>query len=80
MRIRHFRDVSVRGGGRGGGGGLWIPSPEFFICGSILKWFYLEWKMFDLLDKKMQYDLWVVERLGNCDSCGKTLSDKLQRL
>ena len=36
--------------------------------------------MFDLLDKKMQYNLWVVERVENCDSCGKTLSDKLQRL
>ena len=33
--------------------------------------------MFDPLDKKMQYNLWVVERLENCDSCGKTLSDKL---
>ena len=40
----------------------------------------LEWKMFDLLDKKMRYDLWVVVQLEACGGCGKILSDKLQRL
>ena len=35
--------------------------------------------MFDLLDKKMQNNLWVVALLEDCDSCGKTPSDKLQR-
>ena len=36
--------------GRGGGGG-WNPSPEFSMCCSILKRFYLWWKAFDLLNK-----------------------------
>ena len=31
--------------------GGWYPSPEFFICGSILKPFSLKWKAFDLLNK-----------------------------
>ena len=35
------------------------PVPlEFFICCSILKRFYLQWKAFDLLNK-MRYILWV---------------------
>ena len=39
-------------------GGGWNPSPEFLICYSILKRFYLQWKAFDLLNK-MRYILGV---------------------
>ena len=46
--------------------GRWNPSPEFLICCSILKRFYLKWKAFDLLNK-MRYILWVVVLLEACD-------------
>ena len=42
------------------------PSPDFFICCSISKRFYLWWKAFDLLNK-MRYILWVVALLEACD-------------
>ena len=57
-------------GGRG-----WNPSPEFLICCSILKRFYLRlkarenlsWsKAFDLVNK-MRYVLWVVALLEACE-------------
>ena len=48
--------------GGGGGGGWWSPSLEVLICSSILKWFCLQWKAFDLLNK-MRYILWVVALL-----------------
>ena len=51
---------------RGGGGGGWNPSPEFLICCSISKRFYLKWKAFDLLNK-IRYILWVVALLEACD-------------
>ena len=38
------------------------PHPEFLICCSLLKRFYLLWKAFDLLNK-MRYILWVVALL-----------------
>ena len=42
-----------------GGGGTWKePSPEFLMCCSISKRFYLQWKAFNIL--KMRYLLWVV--------------------
>ena len=44
----------VQGVGGGGGQGGWYPTPEFLICCSILKRFYLWWKAFDLLNK-MRY-------------------------
>ena len=47
-------------------GGGWNPSPEFLICCSILKRFYLKWKAFDLLNKK-RYISWVVALLEACD-------------
>ena len=53
----------VQGEGEGGG---WNPSPEFLICCSISKRFYLSWKAFDLLDK-MRYILWVMALLDACD-------------
>ena len=40
--------------------------PEFLICCSISKRFYLQWIAFDLLDK-MRYIIWVVALLGTCD-------------
>ena len=49
-----------------GGGGGFNPSSEFVICCSILKQFYLEWKVFDLLNN-MRYILWVVALLKACD-------------
>ena len=49
-----------------GGGGGFNPSSEFVICCSILKQFYLEWKVFDLLNN-MRYILWVVALLEACD-------------
>ena len=55
---------SPRRGTRGRGG--WNPSPEFLICCSILKRFYLQCKPFDLLNK-MRYILWVVALLKACD-------------
>ena len=51
---------------KGGGGDGWNPSPEFLICCSILKQFYLKWKAFDLLNK-MRYISWVVALLEACD-------------
>ena len=42
------------------------PSQEFWICCSILKGFYLEWKVFDLLNK-ITYSLGVVALLAACD-------------
>ena len=53
--------------GRGGGGGAGCNHfPEFLICSSILKRFYLYWKAFDLLNK-MRYILGVVALLLACD-------------
>ena len=50
-----------------GGGGTWKePSPEFLMCCSISKRFYLQWKAFNLL-KKMRYLLWVVALPEDCD-------------
>ena len=49
-----------------GEGGGWNPSPEFLICCSISKRFYLQWNAFDLLNK-MRYILWVVTLLEACD-------------
>ena len=46
--------------------GVWNSSPQFLICCSILKQFYLKWKAFDLLTK-MTYILWMVELLEACD-------------
>ena len=54
-----------RCGTRGVGGG-WNPFPEFLICCSILKRFYLQWKTFHLLNK-MRYILGVVVLLKACD-------------
>ena len=51
---------------RGSKGGGWNPSPEFLICYSISKRFYLKWKAFDLLNK-IRYILWVVALLKACD-------------
>ena len=51
---------------RGSKGGGWNPSPEFLICCSISKRFYLKWKAFDLLNK-IRYILWVVALLKVCD-------------
>ena len=42
------------------------PSPEFWICCSMLKRFYLWWKAFDLLNK-VRYILGVVALLEACD-------------
>ena len=42
------------------------PSPEFWICCSILKRFYLQWKVFNLLNK-VRYILGVVALLEACD-------------
>ena len=42
------------------------PLPGVFICCSVLKRFYLQWKTFDLLNK-MRYILWVVLLLETCD-------------
>ena len=50
---------------RGTRGGGWNPSPEFLICCSISKRFYLKWKVFHLLNK-MRYILWVVALLEAC--------------
>ena len=50
----------------GVGGGWWNPSLEVLICCSILKWFCLQWKAFDLLNK-MRYIFWVVALLEACD-------------
>ena len=55
----------------GGGGGGWgrvglNPYPEFLICCSILKPFYLWWKASDLLNS-MRYILGVVGLLEACD-------------
>ena len=41
-------------------------SPEFLICCSIWKRFYLQWEAFDLL-YKTRYILWVVALLEACD-------------
>ena len=51
--------------GRGGGDG-WNPSPEFPMCYSISKRFYLQWEALDLFNK-MRYILWLVELLEACD-------------
>ena len=56
----------VQGAGGGGCVGGWNPSPEFLICYSILKRFYLKWKAFDLLNK-MRYILGIVALLEACD-------------
>ena len=57
----------VQGRGRGGGCGAGCNHfPEFLICSSILKRFYLYWKAFDLLNK-MRYILGVVALLLACD-------------
>ena len=48
------------------GGGWWNLSPEFLICWSISKRFCLQWKAFDLLNKK-RYISWVVALLESCD-------------
>ena len=54
-------------GGGGGGGEVGLnPYPEFLICCSILKPFYLWWKAFDLR-KKMRYILGVMALLEACD-------------
>ena len=42
------------------------PSPEFSLCCSILKRFYLWWKAFDLFNK-LGYILWVVALPEACD-------------
>ena len=47
-------------------GGGWNSYPEFLICCSILKRFYLQWKAFDLLNK-MRYILGVVTLLEASD-------------
>ena len=49
-----------------GGWGGWKPSPEFLICCSIEKRFYLYWKAFDLLNKT-RYISWVLALLEACD-------------
>ena len=49
-----------------GGGDGWNPSPEFLICCSNLKRFYLQWKTFHLLNK-MRDILGVVVLLKACD-------------
>ena len=49
-----------------GEGGGWNPSPEFLICCSNLKRFYLKWKAFDLLNK-IRCISWVVALLEACD-------------
>ena len=49
-----------------GGGNKWNPSPEFLMCYSISKRFYLQWKALDLFNK-MVYILWLVELLEACD-------------
>ena len=46
------------------------PSSEFLICCRISKRFYLQWKVFDLLNK-MRYILWVVALLEACDVTSK---------
>ena len=48
------------------GEGGWNPFPEFWLCCSISKRFYLQWKAFDRLNK-MRYILWVVALLEACD-------------
>ena len=53
MQIYTPTMVQERGGGRNPPSHL-----EFFICCSILKRFYLQWKAFDLFNK-MRYILWV---------------------
>ena len=54
----HSPTVEQRGGGGGGG----TPSPDFLLCCSISKRFYLCWKAFDLLNK-MRYIIWVMALL-----------------
>ena len=49
-----------------GGGGWWNPSLKFLICCSICKWFCLQWKSLDLVNK-VRYILWVVALLEACD-------------
>ena len=51
---------------KGGGGGGWNPSPEFSIFCSNLKRFYLQGKVFDLLNKT-RYILGVVALLETSD-------------
>ena len=52
---------------RGGGGRNWKePSPEFLMCCSISKRFYLQWKAFNLLKKNRDL-LWVVALPEDCD-------------
>ena len=64
-RTRKFKPPH-RGTKAGGGGGGWNPFPEFLICCSISKRFYLKWSAFDIL-KKMRYILWIVVLLEACD-------------
>ena len=52
--------------GTRGGGVTGTPSPEFLICCSISKRFYLQWEAFNPL-YKMRYILWVVALLEACD-------------
>ena len=62
-----FNDHEIQNRGtRRGGGGQMEPLPEFSICCSILKRFYLKWKAFDLLNK-LGYILWVVALREACD-------------
>ena len=49
-----------------GGGVGWNLYPEFLICCSIIKPFYLWWKAFDL-PNNMKYILGVVALLEACD-------------
>ena len=67
----HTPTVEQGSGGGGGGWGWaccgWNPSPEFLICCSILKRFYLWWKAFDVLNQ-MRYILWVVALLEACNN------------
>ena len=62
-----------------GEGGGWNPSPEYLICCSISKRFYLQWNAFDLLNK-MRYILRVVTLLEACDvnSSGRHLGRHLR--
>ena len=55
--------ILLQGVGRGV---AWNPSPEFLMCCSISKRFYLQWKAFNLL-KQMRYLLWVVALPEDCD-------------
>ena len=58
--------LTVVQGGVGGWADVDGTLLEFSIFCSISKWFYLQWKAFDLLNK-MTYILWVVSLLEACD-------------